>query len=171
MRKPIKEAVKWHNMKTDVSDKQGQDFNKIIEQKYGENKSSNTKVFQIEVLQCTNLRRSDAQFTSGAFNPKMMQPFFSFDFYTFEYRSPTASGNNPSFGVTQRYEVNYNQEFRDYQRQHCLKIDFIDESVDLNTQPEINDYIGSARIPLKDIDEKETSYTYPINNEKNQPMG
>jgi hypothetical protein len=50
MRKPIKEAVKWHNMKTDVSDKQGQDFKKIIEQKYGENKSSNTKVFQIEVL-------------------------------------------------------------------------------------------------------------------------
>ena len=43
-----------------------------------------------------------------------MQPFFSFDFYTFEYRSPTASGNNPSFGVTQRYEVNYNQEFMNY---------------------------------------------------------
>ena len=100
-----------------------------------------------------------------------MQPFFSFDFYTFEYRSPTASGNNPNFGVTQRYEVNYNQEFRDYQRQHCLKIDFIDESVDLNTQPEINDYIGSARIPLKDIGEKETTLVYPINNEKNNPMG
>jgi hypothetical protein len=66
------------------------------------------KVFQVEVVKCTNLRRTDAHFNSAAFNPKMMQPFFSFDFYTFEYRSPTASGDNPTFAVTQRYEVNYN---------------------------------------------------------------
>jgi len=45
MRKPIKEALKWLNMKTDVTDKQGQDLKKIGEQNYGENKSNNTKVF------------------------------------------------------------------------------------------------------------------------------
>jgi hypothetical protein len=36
-----------------------------------------------------------------------------------------------------------------YLNNQFLKIDFIDEGVDLDASPEANDYIGSARIPLK----------------------
>jgi hypothetical protein len=44
----------------------------------------------------------------------MMQPFFSYDFYTFDYRSGTANGQNPVFDVTKRYEVENNKELVDY---------------------------------------------------------
>ena len=78
-----------------------------------------------------------------------MRPFFSFDFYTFEYQSPTANGSNPSFDVTKHYEVELNQELVNYLNNQFLKIDFIDDNVDLENNPVANDYIGSARIPLK----------------------
>jgi len=39
------------------------------------------------------------------------------------------------------------------------------------TQPEISDYIGSARFPLKEIGENATEMEMPIINEKNMTMG
>jgi hypothetical protein len=59
-----------------------------------------------------------------------MQPFFSFIFYSFEFRSANADGCNPTFNVTKRFEVEETQELRDYFKFVFLKIDFIDESVE-----------------------------------------
>lgn len=56
-------------------------------------------------------------------------------------------------------------------RSQFLKIDFIDESVALNAEHEVSDYIGSARIPLRDIAEVPVSQTVPIINQKNMTMG
>lgn len=78
-----------------------------------------------------------------------MQPFFSFEFYTFEYRSPTLHGDSPDFDITQRYELERTTELEEYMSNCFLKIDFIDESVDIVAEPEVNDYIGCVRIPLK----------------------
>jgi len=53
-----------------------------------------------------------------------------------------------------------------------LKIDFIDESVDLTSSPDANDYIGSARIPLKRLLTEEAFLgDVPIMNEKNIQNG
>ena len=105
----------------------------------------------------------------------MMQPFFSYDFYTFDYRSATATGQNPIFDVTKRYEVENNQELVDYFKFQYLKIDFIDEGVDLIEEAKLNrfgDYIGSVRIPLKDLLTKETVKGYfSITNHQNKEMG
>lgn len=117
------------------------------------------------------MRRADAQFNSAAFNPKLMQPFFSFDFYTWEYQSAVADGPNPVFEMTQRYEVEYTQELVDYMQNQFLKIDFIDESVALNNDQEISDYIGSARFPLREVSDKQETRVIPIINQKNMTMG
>lgn len=106
-------------MKTEVADKQGSDLKRINEKiNLDKSKSSghNKKVMEILVKRCINLKRADAQFNSAAFNPKLMQPFFSFDFYTFECRSATSDGPNPVFEMTQRYEMEYTQELVDYMR-------------------------------------------------------
>lgn len=62
---------------------------------------------EIAIVRCSNLRRGDMDVKNEATEALLMQPFFSFDFFTFEYRSPTANGDNPSFSVTKRYEVDY----------------------------------------------------------------
>lgn len=61
----------------------------------------------------------------------MMRPFFSFDFYTFEYRSPTGTGSDPTYEVTKRYEIEDSKELSEYMKSQFLKVDFIDESVAL----------------------------------------
>ena len=87
----------------------------------------------------------------NAMDMKSMRPFFSFDFYTFEYQSPTANGPDPVFEVTKFYDVNVNNDLIKYLNNQFLKIDFIDENVDLDASPEANDYIGSARYSLKGL--------------------
>lgn len=84
-----------------------------------------------------------------------MLPWFKYDFYTFEYISATAEGNNPIFDLTKRYEVEDSQELRDYFKFQFLKIDFIDESVFEDAQDQALDYIGSVRIPLSEFLHKE----------------
>ena len=77
-----------------------------------------------------------------------MQPFFHFQFYTFEYTSPVAAGgSNPQFDIKRQFEVELNDQLIDYVKSQVLKIDLIDESVDLAHGA--SDYIGSVRIPLK----------------------
>lgn len=132
---------------------------------------NNKKVFEITVKRCIGLRRADVQFNSAAFNPRLMQPFFSFDFYTWEYQSAVSDGQNPIFEMTQRYEVDYTQELVDYMQNQFLKIDFIDESVALNNDQEISDYIGSARFPLRLVEDQQKTHVIPIINQKNMTMG
>lgn len=127
------------------------------------------RIFEIQVHKCTGLKRFD----DPGFNPRAMLPFFSFDFYTFEYRSPTANGASPLYNVIKRYEVDDNRDIQEYFKYQFLKIDFIDESVDIIANPDANDYIGSVRIPLQeylDINEK-VKRTYPVVNEKNKEAG
>lgn len=47
--------------------------------------------------------------------------------------------------MTKRFEVEESMELRDYFKFSFLKIDFIDDSVEMESA---NDYIGSVRIPL-----------------------
>ena len=102
-----------------------------------------------------------------------MRPFFSVDFYTFEYKSGTATGNNPVFNDARRYEVENNQDLHEYMKYQFLRIDFIDEAVELDRDQEVSDYIGSVRIPLKQLLENEIigKKIYPIHNEKNLQTG
>ena len=120
------------------------------------------------MIKCFGLKRADPQF-----KPRLMLPFFSFDFYTFEYRSPTANGADPTFEVTKWYEIEDSQELQDYLAYQFLKVDFIDESVDLVTQPDVSDYVGSVRIPLRELLKVDRTgvRTYPVNNEKGLQMG
>jgi hypothetical protein len=84
------------------------------------------KIFEITVIRANGLRR-----TGEDFNPRSMRPFFSFDFYTFEYRSPTSVGSDPAYEVTKRYEIEDSTELHRYMESQFLKIDFIDEYVPL----------------------------------------
>ena len=62
MRKSLKEALKWLNMKTEVADKQGSDLKRINEKiNLDKSKSSghNKKVMEILVKRCINLKRAD----------------------------------------------------------------------------------------------------------------
>jgi hypothetical protein len=76
-----------------------------------------------------------------------MRPFFSYNFYKFEHTSQTVDGCDANFMSEKRFEVESNQDFMDYLQKMVLKIDFIDESVDLEEQG-ARDYIGTAQIPL-----------------------
>lgn len=99
MRQPLTEALKWLKMKSEVASKKS-----YIQSEQTSTTIRNTplpkKIFEISVRKCSGLKRNDPQF-----NPRTMQPFFNFDFYTFEYRSATAEGCNPTFDITKRYEV------------------------------------------------------------------
>ena len=79
--------------------------------------------------------------------------------------------DNSIFEMTQRYEVDYTQELVDYMQNQFLKIDFIDESVALNNDQEISDYIGSARFPLRLVEDQQKTHVIPIINQKNMTMG
>ena len=59
----------------------------------------------------------------------------------------------------------------DYLQKEVLRIDFIDESVDLDDHG-ARDYIGTARIPLRDLAvPKPIKGTFPIHNENNRQCG
>lgn len=79
-----------------------------------------------------------------------MLPFFSYEFYTFEWRSPTAQGNCPTFDSVKSFEVEASPQFLNYMKTQILQIHLIDESVDM-TSPNSRDYIGTVRIPLRDV--------------------
>ena len=128
MRRPLEEALKWQRKKTEVDRQRGQGLTKATDD-FGSGatrKLYNKKIFEVSVIGCRGLKLGDARA-----DPRTMEPFFSFDFYTFEYRSPTATGADPTFEVTKRYEIEDTPELQDYFKYQFLKIDFIDESVDL----------------------------------------
>ena len=103
-----------------------------------------------------------------------MKPFFSYEFYKFDFKSATASGSNPEFESTKRYEVEQNKELLDYMKRQTLKIDFIDESVDMEAfkYNEMADYIGSVRFPLhRMLQESSFQGKFEIVNMNKEVMG
>ena len=79
-------------------------------------------------------------------------PFFHFDFFTFEYTSPSLTGPQPFFDIKKQFECEVNEQFMEYMKTQVLKIDLIDESVDISAQGGgQKDYIGSVRIALKEL--------------------
>ena len=79
-----------------------------------------------------------------------MRPFFTYDFYTFTHESAVVNGQDPSFADRKQFQVSQTSEFMNYMNSSVLKIDFIDESVEMEFAG-ARDYIGSARIPLKNL--------------------
>lgn len=105
MRNPLEEALKWFRKRSEAT-KQGYEAKEIEDAAAAPlGRKFSKKIFEISVIKCAGLRR-----TGDDFDPRMMRPFFSFDFYTFEYRSPTAAGSDPTYEVTKRYEIEDSKE-------------------------------------------------------------
>lgn len=103
-----------------------------------------------------------------------MKPFFSYEFYKFDYKSTTTTGSNPVFDSTKHYSVEQNKELIDYMKRQTLKIDFIDESVDMEAfkYNEMADYIGSVRFPLhRMLQESKFEGKFDIYNMKKEIRG
>ena len=85
---------------------------------------------------------------------RRIEPFFAYSFYTFEYTSTTvtigSSNNTFEFGSQRTFEVEKNKDFDQYLSKETLKIELIDESVEL-TNDNTRDYIGTVRIPLGEL--------------------
>ena len=60
-----------------------------------------------------------------------IMPFFAYDFYTFEVRSATVPGSSPLFSSVKQFEVDASKDFENYMKTETLKIDLIDEGVDI----------------------------------------
>jgi hypothetical protein len=100
-----------------------------------------------------------------------MRPFFSYNFYKFEYTSATVDGSDANFMSEKHFEVESNKDFMDYLQKMNLKIDFIDESVDIEEHGAV-DYIGTARIPLLPlIKHAAINGEFPVTNERGLPSG
>ena len=108
MRRSIDEAKKFYFKKRQLEDPEA-DLSAFQRgaPSLAKGLSTRKKIAEITIVRCSNLRRGDMDVQNEATEALLMQPFFSFDFFTFEYRSATASGDNPSFSVTKRYEVDF----------------------------------------------------------------
>ena len=167
MRNSLDEALKWFRKKSEAT-KHGYESKEVDNvAAAGLGRKFNKKIFEISVIKCTGLRRPDDDF-----DPRMMRPFFSFDFYTFEYRSPTGIGSDPTYEVTKRYEIEDSKELQEYMKYQFLKIDFIDESVALGHAGDAPDYVGSVRIPLRELlSHEKVARTHPVLDSGNREMG
>ena len=100
-----------------------------------------------------------------------MEPFFTYDFYTFTHSSAVVYGPDPRFDDVKRFQIEKTSEFINYMKLSFLKIDFIDES-QKNIRSDIRDYIGSARIPLKLVlNQGEISNDFQLYDEHENPTG
>jgi len=124
------------------------------------------------------LKRSD-QITAHAIKSKEMQPFFHFQFYTFDgYMSPVMTGSSPHFDVRKQYEVELTDQFSEYMKTQLLQIDIIDESIDImRAGAEAKDFLGRVRIPLKDLligggtSNEEIADCFPVRDEQGNETG
>lgn len=171
MRRPIDKAIEMENKKEAVGNKRyDEDEQRRIQQglKPALMEQTQKKIFEITVKSCHGLKRNDPNVRGP------MKPFFSYDFYKFECRSATASGSSPVFDQVKHYQVDYNKELIDYMKRQTLKIDFIDESVDMEAfkYNEMADYIGAVRFPLhRMLAEKKFEGRFDIINLKNEVTG
>jgi hypothetical protein len=85
-----------------------------------------SKLISITVKNGKNLQRPE-----DINNKKEMMPFFHYQFYTYEYTSPVSRGSNPIYDIRQQYEVAVDDQFIEYMRTQTLKIDLIDEAVNI----------------------------------------
>lgn len=161
MRRPVDEALKWYResqaMKTNQTTAK-------MALKHGDVIAPN-KVVEIIIEEGTNLT------VRGQPAARRMLPFYSYEFYTFEVRSATAQGNNAFFDSKKQFEIEFSQEFQQYMTSQVLVINLIDEAVDI-TIPGARDYIGSVRIPLREILAKSTvAGQFPVVDESGQTTG
>lgn len=105
-------------------------------------------------MQCFDLKRPDGtSVNTRGMIARDMHPFFVMQFYTFEYMSPISQGSSPHFDIRKQFEVELNDQLVEYMRTQVLKIDLLDDNVELN---QVNgavskDYIGSVRIGLNKL--------------------
>jgi len=171
MRKPLAPALTAHQRKLDVKEKRGDnlgtrsslDMDRLLKPS-----RVNKKIFEVVITKCSGLMREGSNM-----NPRLMKPFFSFLFYVFDYRSPIESGPNPTYDLRVKYEIENSQELRQYLKSQFLKIDFADDSVDILGQPNVSDYIGSARLKLEQLlnADEIVDHECPVRNEKGVQTG
>lgn len=117
------------------------------------------QLIEIEVTAAAGLKINGQTTPASA---SFMKPFFTYDFYSFTHESAVVQGDSPVFQDKKQFEIEASPEFLKYMRQTVLKIDFIDESVEMD-QAGVKDYIGSARIPLSELlVKKSLQAEYPI---------
>lgn len=118
MRKPIEEALKWFQQKRAL--RLSRDPQAMALGNQAEGIRGRSKVVTIQVVRCLNLKRPQ-QTAVTAFRMKEMQPFFYFQFYTFEgYLSPVMTGASPNYDVRKQYEVEVTDQFLDYMKTQLL---------------------------------------------------
>lgn len=122
---------------------------------------------------CKNLKRDDAMF-----DPRLMQPFFHYNFYKFDHSSAIASGDSPEFNFEHKYELENTRELDDYMKNQILIINFLDKGVDFGEVTQLDnlkDYIGSVRISLRDLATGSMKVIeddhFPVKNHLNKTMG
>lgn len=171
MRHPLDKAIEMLNKKEAIDNKM---YDEEAQRKIAmgikptSQETSIKKVFEITVKSCHNLKRADPAIRGA------MKPFFSYEYYKFECTSATASGSNPVFDQTKHYYVDGNKELIDYMKRQTLRIDFFDESVDVEAfkYNDAGDWIGCVRFPLKQmLTDNRYEGRLPIRNMKNQEMG
>ena len=131
-RKPLDEAIKWYRQRQLVKSAKTVDFSKTDHQKAGQAADQfqcKVQIVEIEVKQARNLRISGS---NNTYANSMMKPFFTYDFYTFSHESAVVLGTDPNFSDKKRFEVEVTPEFNKYMEQTVFRIDFIDESVEMN---------------------------------------
>jgi hypothetical protein len=132
-----------------------------------------SKLISITVKNGKNLQRPE-----DINNKKEMMPFFHYQFYTYEYTSPVSRGSNPIYDIRQQYEVAVDDQFIEYMRTQTLKIDLIDEAVDIQahqTGP-TKDYIGTVRVPMQNFlltnpDTQELAQYFQVIDMEGNPKG
>ncbi len=152
MRKPIDRALSMYNQKKSLQI--SKDPVAFAHLKNSKNQSINaavkprSKLISITVKNGKNLQRPE-----DINNKKEMMPFFHFQFYTYEYTSPVSRGSNPIYDIRQQYEVAVDDQFIEYMRTQTLKIDLIDEAVDIQAHQAgpAKDYIGTVRVPMQNF--------------------
>lgn len=149
MRKSIEEAMRWYQQKRVLRISRDPASLALANSAGGGQLRSRSKVITIHVMSCRELKRPDQ--ASAALRSREMQPFFFYQFYTFEYTSPVLVGNSPDFDMRKQYQVEYTDQLIEYMKTQVLKIELIDESVDITKAPAVSDYIGCVRVPLKDL--------------------
>ena len=145
-RKALDQALKYYNESQEL--KRKRHFEKgLASEKQGASTEPDSQIVEIVVEKAYDLQIHG---NMKSVQKQNMLPFYYYDFYKFSETSVTGQGCNPVWQCSRKYEVEKGGEFDRYMSANVLKIDFIDESVDITEQGN-RDYIGSARVPLRDL--------------------
>jgi hypothetical protein len=166
IRKPILEIIKWFKDKNqiirEISPVQDVMMKKVEKELMNLGNYSKGKVMSVSVL----LTKAIHLKTTGP--PRKIMPYAYYQFYKFDaHFTKTGFGNDPLFSDVQKFDVVYDNMFHEYVNNGCLEIIILDDSralevqmkqenattntVNLVDSPEIDDFIGSAKIKLRDL--------------------